>query len=164
MIKVIVNASPIVGLSKIGKLNLLWKLFDEIYVPKAVFNEVTTNNKTGSEELKAATRESRIQIHTVRDKKLVEKLYGKLHKGELEVIFGGIELKVDFVVLDEIYARNLAADLSLIPLGLIGVLRFAKNDGLIQELKKDLLYLKNNGFWISEKLVNKILIEENEIQ
>ncbi len=41
MIKVIVNSSPIIGLVKIGKLDLLWLLFDQIYIPTEVFKEIT---------------------------------------------------------------------------------------------------------------------------
>ncbi len=40
MSRVIVNASPVIGLSMIGKLYLLWRLFDEVYIPTAVINEL----------------------------------------------------------------------------------------------------------------------------
>ncbi len=39
MIKAISNTSPIIGLSMIGQLELLWGLFD-IYIPQEVYNEV----------------------------------------------------------------------------------------------------------------------------
>ena len=39
MIRVVVNASPVIGLSKIGKLNLLWELFDEVYISEEAMNE-----------------------------------------------------------------------------------------------------------------------------
>ena len=34
--KVVSNASPLVSLSRIGKLELLHKLYSEIYIPDAV--------------------------------------------------------------------------------------------------------------------------------
>jgi predicted nucleic acid-binding protein len=39
MIKVMCNASPIIGLSILGKLNLLWEMF-EVFIPEEVYNEV----------------------------------------------------------------------------------------------------------------------------
>jgi predicted nucleic acid-binding protein len=36
MIKVVCNASPIIGLAILGKLNLLWELFDVI-IPGEVY-------------------------------------------------------------------------------------------------------------------------------
>jgi predicted nucleic acid-binding protein len=35
MAKIICNSSPIIGLSIIDKLNLLWEIFDEVYIPEA---------------------------------------------------------------------------------------------------------------------------------
>jgi len=35
VIKVVCDSSPIIGLSKIGKLDLLWTLFDEVMIPEA---------------------------------------------------------------------------------------------------------------------------------
>lgn len=44
MIRVVCNSSPIIGLSKIGKLDLLWTLFDEVMIPEAVFEEIVQGN------------------------------------------------------------------------------------------------------------------------
>jgi len=38
-IKIVSNASPIINLSKIDRLDLLEKLFQKIIIPGAVFNE-----------------------------------------------------------------------------------------------------------------------------
>ena len=44
MIRVVCNSSPIIALSKIGKLDLLWTLFDEVMIPEAVFEEIVHGN------------------------------------------------------------------------------------------------------------------------
>ncbi len=38
--KVISNASPLIALSQIERLNLLKEIWSEIIIPKAVYNEV----------------------------------------------------------------------------------------------------------------------------
>jgi len=38
--RAVVNSSPLIFLAKIGKLDLLNKLFDEVIIPKAVYEEV----------------------------------------------------------------------------------------------------------------------------
>lgn len=55
MIKAISNTSPIIGLSMIGHLELLWKLFD-VYIPQEVYNEVvveSSGNAIGKPEIGA---------------------------------------------------------------------------------------------------------------
>jgi len=57
MAKAVCNASPIIGLSIIGKVDLLWKIFDEVFIPEEVYNEVVSNNKYrnyGKREIKEA--------------------------------------------------------------------------------------------------------------
>jgi len=40
MIKVMVNSSPIIALSMINQVDLLWKVFDEVLIPDGIFNEI----------------------------------------------------------------------------------------------------------------------------
>ena len=61
MIKVVCNTSPIIGLSSIDKLNLLWEIFETI-IPKEVYNEVISGNETkisGKKELMKAVKEGK---------------------------------------------------------------------------------------------------------
>lgn len=57
---------------------------------------------------------------------LVEQLYGKMHKGELEVIIAAKELSREFVLIDEKTARNFAEMNLLSPIVTIGLLVVAK--------------------------------------
>lgn len=78
MSKVISNTSPIIALSTINKLELLWNLFDEVYVSEAVCNEILA---CYPEHLKG-----KIKLYRVQDKDFVSKMIGKLHIGEVETI------------------------------------------------------------------------------
>ncbi|MBU3114441.1 hypothetical protein [Clostridium lacusfryxellense] len=53
MVKVVCNTSPIIALSSIDKLNLLWEMFETI-IPEEVYREVLSGNDTktrGKDEL-----------------------------------------------------------------------------------------------------------------
>jgi len=166
MNKIITNTSPIIALSIIGKLNLLWELFEEVYVPKSVCNEIFSgykNNDFGKSELKNAIDHGKITVYEVKDEIFVNKLKGKLHIGELETIVGGLELDVDFVLIDERAARNQANNFMLSPIGTLGILRIAKSKEIILEIKPYLDILINNGFRLSKQVYNSILSAAHEL-
>ena len=165
MISAIINASPIIALSILNKLDLLWQIFDKVYIPQTVVNEILSpSGKTiGKQELKSAIETAKLIPYIVKDRELVTKLYGKLHRGELEVIIGAKELNTDFAIIDEISARKLAKVMSVDTIGTVGILKIAKNKNLITDLKPLLLLLIKNKFRISEKLIDKILRDVNEI-
>jgi len=165
MIRVIVNASPLIALSIIKQFNLLQQIFNEIYIPKAVADEILaaeSKRHFAVNELKQAINNSVFKVYTVTDSKFVDKLFGKLHKGELEVVIGAKELDVDFAVIDEIAARRLAKILGVDTIGTIGKLKLAKEKGYISGLKPLLLELKRNKFRISDKLMKEILLDVNK--
>ncbi|SFQ96960.1 hypothetical protein [Desulfoscipio geothermicus] len=93
MSKAICNTSPIVALSLIGQLQLLWELFDEVYVPKAVYREVARgrNKCFGVTNLQEAVDSGNVTICSVRNREIVNQLYGTLHYGEIEVVVGAKE-------------------------------------------------------------------------
>lgn len=165
MIRAIVNASPLIALSIIGQFDLLQQIFDEIYIPKAVADEILNAKSKrlfAVNELKHAVNMGYINNYTVKDNQLVDKLFGKLHKGELEVIVGAKELNVDFAVIDEIAARNLSKIMGIDTIGTIGILKLGKENGYISLLKPLLLDLISNKFHISDNLMKKILNDVRE--
>lgn len=96
-VRVICNTSPIIGLLAINRLELLEKLFDEIYIPEAVYRELCINAEKYSHEVEQIHKkvESGIfVVYQVKNADVVKKLYGRLHYGELEVIIGAKELDV----------------------------------------------------------------------
>jgi predicted nucleic acid-binding protein len=44
---IVSNAGPLIGLARIGKLSLLQKYFEKIYIPKEVFEELDELKKKG---------------------------------------------------------------------------------------------------------------------
>lgn len=163
--KVITNSTPIIGLSILGKLHLLADLFEEVYVPEAVYKEVVHSDSPkvyGRQELQKMIDEERLQLYSVENSKLVQKLYGKLHEGELEVVVGAKELDLKFVIIDEQAARNLAKTFLLQPIGTIGVLIFAKKKRLINEVKPLLDTLVEHDFYISKKIYQQALNQADE--
>lgn len=149
----------------IQKLHLLWELFDEVYVSQSVIRELTTSSNEhdhGRQEILQAIHEKKIQPYTIKDELLVKRLFGKLHLGELETIVGGIELGVDFVLIDEISARNMAKNFFQTPIGTIGILRLAKSKGKIEYIKHYLDVLILNDYRIGKKLYEQVLKIENE--
>lgn len=164
MVKVMCNASPIIGLSILGKLDLLWTLFD-VTIPEEVYKEVVLQASEGAfgvKELDEAVKQDKIKVYTVSDKTLINKAYGILHRGELEVSIGALELDIKVVIIDEKAARDFAEKLNLKPLGIVGVLRLAKQKELIGEVKPFLDELMKNKFRISERLYFQVLRDEGE--
>lgn len=127
--RIITNSTPIIGLSILEKLHLLVDLFEKVYVTDAVYHEIVHNNsprRYGKAELTRLVSEGSIILYKPENGDLVQKLYGKLHQGELEVIIGAKELGLTFVVIDEHAARTLAKTFLLQPIGTIGILILAK--------------------------------------
>jgi len=56
MLKIVVNSTPIISLAILDKLTLLTKLYDQVYIPQAVYDEVCKEgeSKAGAKALKNA--------------------------------------------------------------------------------------------------------------
>ncbi|GED34942.1 DUF3368 domain-containing protein [Brevibacillus centrosporus] len=165
MRKVISNSSPIIALSMIGHLSLMNELFDEVYLPAEVYREIVESESLrehGKRELQEAVEQGRFQIYQVQNEELVSKLYGKLHRGELEVIIGAKELGLEVVIIDEKSARRLADTFMLNSIGTVGLLLFAKKKGKITEIRPYLDRLLTHHFRISTGLYKQALFQAGE--
>ena len=154
--RIVCNASPLIFLSKIGKLYLLNDLFSEILVPVGAWEEATRKTDDVTASLKALKLSSRLTVFAVMNRTAVSALVGRLHIGEVEVIVGASELEIPYVILDDGYARSKAKQLGLSVTGTLGVLVSAYKLGLVPDLESDIAGLRNQGFRISDAIINKI--------
>ena len=165
MIRVVCNASPIIGLIIIKNLKLLWELFDEVLIPHAVYEELTCNRtlyRLHINEINNAIHSGRIKVFHVKNQDFIKQLYGRLHTGELEVIVGAKEQGIRTVIIDERAARNFASSMLLDTLGIIGVLQLAKTNNKITEIRQYLDDLIRNHYRISTELYDKALEKAGE--
>jgi len=165
MMKVICNASPIIGLIGIGKLNLLWELFDEVMMPESVYQELIAGDRNSERLLiEEAIERNQIKVIKILGKDIATFLYGKLHLGELETIIGAMEdPSVKFAIIDEKAARAFAATMLVDTLGILGVLKYAKSKGKIQDIRSHMDLLIHNGYRISDSLYHHVLEMVNEL-
>ena len=99
----------------------------------------------------------------MRDKALVKALEKDLDIGESEAITLAVENNADVLLLDDKSARLIAANLGLNIIGIVGILIWAKKEGVIEQLSKELENLrKKANFRMSEDLIKRALQEVDE--
>jgi predicted nucleic acid-binding protein len=155
--KVVSNASPLIGLSRIGRLQVLKELWQEILIPDAVYKETVTDgvDKAGGKDIADACG-SWIKVVSVNNRHEIDALRAVLDDGESEVIAYGQEARSDLLLLDNREPRLFAQTVKLMVMGTVGIIHLAWKRGLIQEPINELYKLKNEGFWIDEALIDFI--------
>lgn len=106
---IIFNSSPLIHLSKIGKMEFLFKIFDFIIIPEAVYSEVIEAG------LNAGYSEAILLLNYYNSKKILKMkittpdpiLKGYLHPGEYEAILLAQELNA-LLVIDDKKGRTVA--------------------------------------------------------
>lgn len=163
----ILNASPLIYLSKIGALSLVPKLFTECYTTLIVKKEVLSNNKAAEFSVLKDSFSSWLLLKEPVNQKLADRL-GELHihAGEASVLALAKESqdnsKENVIVIDDLAAREIARTLGLKVTGTIGVLIKATRLKFIgiEKCKKFLHNLvENTTFRISSALYSKIFKE-----
>lgn len=158
---VVSDSTILIGLLKIGKLDLLKETFSKVYIPEEVFKEVVERGKgkPGSKVIKEAVW---IEPKPVKDKIQVAFLLGSLEKGEAEVLVLARELEADLILLDEEKARKSAVIAGFEIMGLLGLFILAKNLGLIHEVRPLVDELMIKKFRIGDKIIEQTLKKAGE--
>ena len=123
---VVSDTTPLISLLKINRIDLLEKLFGDVLIPQAVFDELTVNERF------------RLEADEIRQKKFIVvkpvnnpesasilKRAAGLDQGESEAIVLSDELKADLLLMDEAKGRNVSAQMGLRIMGTIGILMAA---------------------------------------
>ncbi len=154
---VIADSGPIFSLALVDKLELLKELFDDIKIPRAVWNEITKHKNADFYSKIADFFKNRIV-----DIRGFNELTFIMDYGESEAVILYKELGANFLLIDDKKARNIAQNFGMNCIGTLGLLLISKEKKLIKELRPIFMDFLNNNRFYSLDLLNSILIENNE--
>jgi predicted nucleic acid-binding protein len=149
--KIIVNASPLICLFKAELEYLLAKIWQEVIVPAAVWDEVLNGPRTdrAATFLKAAPWAKRIEVPSIHPS-----ITGwDLGRGESEVLTFALLNKSFRAIIDDAEARRCARTLGIRTFGTGGLLVLAKRRGLITSVSEKVESMKISGLWLSEDVI-----------
>ncbi len=153
--RVVINASPLITLFASQQDYLLPELFDEIYVPDAVWNEVVLSGKDDMASQQLPHIDWLIKLPAVTVDLDIQRW--NLGAGESEVMHHSRKLETERAIVDDLAARRCCKSLEIRSLGTCGVLVVASRRGLITDLQPAIQKLRDAGLWLSDSLVASLL-------
>ncbi len=152
---IIGDSSALVALSVMGRLDLLESVFDKIYVPQAVYDEVAISDKPHAAKLKVFLAGKVVDIELG-----ISKI--GLGSGELEAISLYKNMDADFLLIDDKRAKRFATLNGVNVIGSLGVMALAKELGKVKTIKEDLEKLLQSDVFVSKNLIERVLISVGE--
>ena len=159
---IVINTGPIISIvAATGSLDILNRLYKDVYVPYEVCREIAENSsrtfaqKEFNEALFLKKAETPVSISPF--------LKNILDIGEASVIQLALNKKLQTVCIDEKVGRRVARLNNLSLTGSIGILIKAKNQGYLQSMKNAIHAMKNKGVYLSDNIIEFALEHTNEI-
>lgn len=151
---VVCDTSPINYLILIGQIEILPQIFGQVFVPKAVFNELQNTD---------APIKVRNWLENIPDWLVVKSvpqiedlMLNELHMGEREAITLAESLQADLILIDEKLGRKIAVKRGLNVVGTVGVIDEAARRNLV-DIAAVLKDLRKTNFRISPELINSLI-------
>lgn len=157
---VVSDTSCVSNLISVNHLDLLHKIYNEIYLPPAVYNEILQLREDIKLEI-ASHDWIRVEEDFEKNISLSPPKY--VDPGEAEAIDLALYLKADRLLIDERKGTLLANKLGLTTIGLLGIFKIAKENNLVPSAKNLVDKLIENNFWLSNSLYQQFLKSVNEL-
>lgn len=125
---------------------------------RRLFGEVIVTNAVAREAVGIALPEWVI----IRDPTKLHPLPPKLGAGEVSAISLALEADRALVILDDLRARRVAAELSIEQTGVLGLLLSAKKATLLPSIGPLVAQLRTYGMRVSDQLIARVLREADE--
>ncbi len=156
---IVSDASPIMNLAAVGRLDLLHKLGGTILIPEAVREEIVRGR--GLPGAREVETQQWIVTRHVEDRTRVALLSAELDDGEAEAIALALQLRAvgqqPRVVMDERFGRAVCGRLGIECIGVVGVLIAAKRREVLGEIGPVLNALRKHGFRLEDRIVEQAL-------
>jgi len=152
----VVDASPLIFLAKLERLDLLRQAAGSVCLPQAVADEIRAKPDMATQVLEQALQ-TWIEVRVVDNRMAVDLLLAELDLGEAEIIVLAKILNAEYVVMDDLDARRFARRVGLRPIGTLGLLLAARLRGEIPSLQAEIQRLEKFGFRVSSALKAQLL-------
>lgn len=155
MPEAISNTSPLVYLYRIDVVDWLPQLFDDVWIPKAVSEELVKGLGLGHD----VPNPNAYRWLKIVDPRATpsEWLSLDLGPGEVAAMALALENPSRVVLLDDRLARRTSQAAGLKVWGTLKVLLEAKNQGLTEAIEPFVRLLTGTGMWISDDIRQRIL-------
>ena len=154
--KAVSNTTPLRYLIAIEQEHLLGKLFEKVFVPVAVHEELTDARTPEIVRRRVASLSGWFEVRTV-DETRMPTFPVTLHRGERQAILLAEALRADVLLIDEQIGRTIALSRNIPLSGTLGVLERADRMGFVSNFPQVLQRLKASGFFIAETLEQQLL-------
>ena len=150
---IVADSSALIALATCDGLGILLDIYDEIKVPRAVYEEVVEPEKPQATVLKSFLSNRVMEVDTTHWVLAA----GSLGQGEIEAMALYKQLSADALLIDDHRARTIAEHNKINCIGVLGVLLFAKQKGKIDKVAPYIQKLRSSSIHYGEALLNKVL-------
>jgi predicted nucleic acid-binding protein len=158
---VISDASPLILLAKIERINILKELYSEVIIPSQVRDEVIKQRNKYSSLMVLEIDKGWIKVEEVglssKVKEIGERL--GLHEGEMSALSLALHASINDFLADDKLARIAARILGLNAIGCLGIVRRAYEIRIVtkDEAVETIQKLVKAGLWISPEVLGEVL-------
>jgi predicted nucleic acid-binding protein len=158
---VIIDSSPLIGLAIVDGLVWLPKLFDSVFLPESVKQEVLPGKAARGEEVIAHA--IAVGWLKVWPEPIAPLLDIDLDAGETDCINLGLShADAALLIMDERAGRAVAKEKGLCVIGTAAIIGLAKKQELIVSAREVFEVLHSSDFRISAAVINQVLVSVNE--
>jgi uncharacterized protein len=161
---VVSDTSPVSALVVMGWLDWLRRRWQVVHVPEMVWQELRRRSSPADwETLEDARCKGWLQVVTVADFPPLPPQAADLHAGECEALALAMELQAEWLLMDEREGRLVAQSMGIKVTGTVGIVLWAKTEGLIPSVREALKELRRQaGFFLKDELIEAAAREAGE--
>jgi predicted nucleic acid-binding protein len=153
---VIGDSGPLISLAVIDKLAVLEKLYGEIYIPPAVWQEIAQYIDVFDIPAILSYKDKIVNLQHPNS------FIDLMDEGESEAVSLYQELHADFLLIDDKAARSVAETFSVRCIGTLAVLIQSLEQGLVTNLRPLFIDLLDAKRFYKKSLLNAILAQYGE--
>ena len=154
--KAVSNTTPLRYLIAIEQEHLLGQLFEKVFIPVAVHEELTDQKTPEVVRRRLTSPPTWLEVRPVRETEAIA-FPVTLHRGEREAILLAEALPADILLIDEQIGRAIARGRNLPLSGTFGVLERADKMGIVGDFPRIVQQIKSSGFFITDTLEQRLL-------